>query len=105
MKKNEGELPQYHVRNSHPAIVSAEVFELVQMEIESRRQFGSRYSGRGVFASRIVCADCGGFYGSKVWHSNDQISSNKSFPLNDNIQSVCFSCEAVSTVCFPRAVC
>jgi len=71
MKKNEGELPQYHVRNSHPAIVSAEVFELVQMEIESRRQFGSRYSGHGVFASRIVCADCGGFYGSKVWHSND----------------------------------
>jgi site-specific DNA recombinase len=71
MKKNEGELPQYHVRNSHPAIVSAEVFELVQMEIESRRRFGSRYSGRGVFASRIVCADCGGFYGSKVWHSND----------------------------------
>ena len=70
MKKNEGELPQYHVRNSHPAIVSAEVFELVQMEMENRRQFGSRYSGRGVFASRIVCADCGGFYGSKVWHSN-----------------------------------
>ena len=71
MKKNEGELPQYHIKNSHPAIVSAEVFELVQMEIESRRQFGSRYSGRGVFASRIVCTDCGGFYGSKVWHSND----------------------------------
>jgi len=71
MKKNEGELPQYHVRNSHPAIVSAEVFELVQMEIESRRQYGSRYSGRGVFASKIVCADCGGFFGSKVWHSND----------------------------------
>ena len=71
MKKNEGELPQYHVRNSHPAIVSAEVFELVQMEIESRRRFGSRYSGRGVFASKIVCADCGGFFGSKVWHSND----------------------------------
>ena len=59
------------MRNSHPAIVSTEVFELVQMEIESRRQFGSRYSGRGVFASRIVCADCGGFFGSKVWHSND----------------------------------
>ena len=70
-KKNEGELPQYHVKNSHPAIVSAEVFELVQMEMERRKQIGSRYSGRGVFASRIVCADCGGFFGSKVWHSND----------------------------------
>ena len=44
---------------------------MVQMEIESRRQFGGRYSGRGVFASKIVCADCGGFFGSKVWHSND----------------------------------
>lgn len=55
---------------THPVIVSTEVFELVQMEIESRRQFGSRYSGRGVFASRVICADCGGFYGSKVWHSN-----------------------------------
>lgn len=41
------------------------------MEIESPRQYGSRYSGRGVFASKIVCADCGGFFGSKVWHSND----------------------------------
>jgi len=70
-KENEGEFPQYHVWNSHPAIVIAKLFELVQMEGESRGQFGSRYSGRGVFASRIVCADCGGFYGSKVWHSND----------------------------------
>ena len=71
MKKNEGELPQYHVNNSHSAIVSAEVFELVQMEMEHRKQFGSRYSDRVVFASRIVYTDCGGFFGSKVWHSND----------------------------------
>ncbi|MBQ8616879.1 MAG: recombinase zinc beta ribbon domain-containing protein, partial [Clostridia bacterium] len=24
------------------------------------------------FASRIVCGDCGAFYGSKVWHSTDE---------------------------------
>ncbi|MBQ4264119.1 MAG: zinc ribbon domain-containing protein, partial [Clostridia bacterium] len=30
-----------------------------------------QYSGNGCFASRIVCGDCGHFYGSKVWHSND----------------------------------
>lgn len=70
-KKNEGELPQYHVQNSHPAIVSEEVFELTQLELERRRQFGNRYSGKGLFASRIVCAECGCFYGRKVWHSND----------------------------------
>lgn len=33
MKKNEGELSQYHVNNSHSAIVSVEVFELAQMEM------------------------------------------------------------------------
>ena len=71
IKKNEGELPQYHVQNSHPAIVSEEVFELTQLELERRRQFGNRYSGKGLFASRIVCGECGCFYGRKVWHSND----------------------------------
>ena len=24
------------------------------------------------FSSKIVCGECGGFYGSKVWHSNDK---------------------------------
>ena len=71
-KKNEGEVPQYYVRNSHPAIISEEVYELVQMEIEARKEYGNRYSGKGLFASRIICGDCGGFYGSKVWHSTDR---------------------------------
>ena len=71
-KKNEGEVPQYYVQNSHPAIISEEVFDLVQLEIEARREYGTGYSGKGLFASRIVCGDCGGHYGSKVWHSTDR---------------------------------
>lgn len=71
-KKNEGEVSQYYVRNSHPAIVSEEVYELVQLEIEARKEYGNRYSGKGLFTSRIVCGDCGGFFGSKVWHSTDR---------------------------------
>ena len=59
-------------QHSHPAIVSPEVWELVQIEIEDRKIHGNRYSGKGAFASRIVCGDCGGFYGSKVWHSTDR---------------------------------
>ena len=70
-KKNEGELPQYHVKDSHPAIVSHEVWDLVQVEIERRKALGKHYSSGGVFASRVVCGDCGGFYGAKVWHSTD----------------------------------
>ena len=26
----------------------------------------------GVFASMLICGDCGNFYGSKVWHSNSK---------------------------------
>ena len=28
-------------------------------------------SGSSIFSSKIICGDCGSFYGSKVWHSND----------------------------------
>lgn len=26
----------------------------------------------GIFSSRLVCGDCGGYFGSKVWHSTDK---------------------------------
>ena len=69
---NDGsEIPKYYAQNSHPAIVSAEVFDLTQMELEWRRNLKGSYSGKSCFASRIVCGDCGSFYGSKVWHSTD----------------------------------
>ena len=71
MKVNEGEVPQYYVQDSHPAIVDADVFDLVQIELARRKSLKGQYSGNGCFASRIVCGDCGHFYGSKVWHSND----------------------------------
>ena len=70
---NDGsEIPKYYAQNSHPAIVSAEVFDLTQMELEWRRSLQGSYSGKSCFASRIVCGDCGAFYGSKVWHSTDE---------------------------------
>ncbi len=70
-KVNEGEVPQYYVTNSHPAIVSEEVFDLAQSELEKRK--GLRYtSSSSCFSSRIICGDCGGIYGSKVWHSTSK---------------------------------
>ena len=32
---------------------------------------GNRFSAKGPLASRLVCADCGAFFGAKVWHSTD----------------------------------
>ena len=70
---NDGsEIPKYYAQNSHPAIIGAEVFDLTQMELEWRRSLGGSYSGKSCFSSRIVCGDCGAFYGSKVWHSTDE---------------------------------
>ena len=70
-KRNEGELPQYKVEDSHPAIIAPETWDLAQLEMERRSRLGSRFSSKGPLSCRLVCADCGGFFGSKVWHSTD----------------------------------
>lgn len=70
-KDNEGEVPQYYVENSHPPIIEPLEFDMVQAEIARRKAIGNYYSGNSVFSSKLVCGDCGGFYGQKVWHSTD----------------------------------
>ena len=72
MKVNEGEVPQYYVENSHPAIVPADMFEMVQQELARHKLLGKQHNGTSVFAGKIVCGCCGERYGSKVWHSNSK---------------------------------
>ena len=72
MKVNEGEVPQYYVENSHPAIVSSEMYDLVQQELERRKNQRRQHNGTGLFSDKLICGCCGHPYGSKVWHSNDQ---------------------------------
>lgn len=43
---------------------------MVQQEMKRRKKARNRYSGNSIFASQIICGECGSFYGSKVWHSN-----------------------------------
>ena len=70
-KINEGEVPQYYVEKSHPAIVSAEVFDLAQYEMKRRAKKGRHTSAASIFSDKLVCGECGAVYGSKVWHSTD----------------------------------
>ena len=72
MKVNEGEVLQYYIEESHQPIIDPAEFDKVQAEFARRKGLGHRYSGGGIFASRIVCGDCGAFYGPKVWHSNSK---------------------------------
>lgn len=69
-KKNEGEVASYYVQGSHQAIIDKDEWEMVQAELVRRKEIGASYSGRGPFASRLICADCGSFYGPKIWHAN-----------------------------------
>ncbi len=71
-KVNEGEVPQYYVENSHPAIIEPDVFDMVQLEMKRRKEKGGHHSGASCFSSKIVCGECGNFYGSKVWHSTSK---------------------------------
>jgi len=74
VEKNRGHLPQYYVENSHPAIIDKEEWEIVQAELMRRDEIGSAYSGNSIFSSKLICGDCGGFYGRKKWHSTSKYS-------------------------------
>ncbi len=69
--KNNGEVPQYYVEDSHPAIIDPDQFRLVQ-DIFAERAHDPKHSGATIFSGKIRCGCCGGWYGSKVWHSNDK---------------------------------
>jgi site-specific DNA recombinase len=71
-KVNEGEIPQYYVENNHEAIIDSAIFDMVQRELEARQAGKNRHSGTHIFAGKIKCAQCGSWYGSKVWHSNSK---------------------------------
>ena len=71
-KRNDGEVQSYYVRGSHPAIVSEEVFDLAQSELRRRQESGRHICSDSIFAGKLVCGECGGLYGSKVWNSNSK---------------------------------
>lgn len=71
-KVNEGEVPQYYVEHSHEPIITPEEFDKVQTELARRKQISRQYSGKSIFSSRIVCGDCGSYFGSKVWNSTSK---------------------------------
>ena len=71
-KANAGEIPQYYVKNNHPAIIAPEAFDMVQRELERRGKGKGSHSGVHLFSGRIKCGQCGNWYGPKVWHSTSK---------------------------------
>jgi DNA invertase Pin-like site-specific DNA recombinase len=78
MKKNNGELPKYLVKDHHEAIISRSLFELVQAEIARRagkrkvsdktsKTQQSKYSSRYALTELLVCGNCGSAYRRVTW--------------------------------------
>ncbi|WP_346726819.1 recombinase family protein [Congzhengia minquanensis] len=67
VRKNDGEVAQYLVQNSHDAIIEPEVFDKVQELLAEYSKRRAKVRTNHPFAGKIICGDCGGFYGHKVW--------------------------------------
>lgn len=74
-RPNTGELPMYYIEKDHEPIVSPETFQMVQEEMRRRREAGSNMQCVSIFSSRIICGDCGGYYGRKIWHSSTKYTA------------------------------
>ena len=92
--KNIGQRNRYYVKDSHPAIVPAEVFDKTQEEMAKRSRFasnedgvveivGSKYNGKYLLGNLLVCGDCGVSYrrrterGKVVWRCATRIEKGK----------------------------
>lgn len=71
---NNGHVPQYYVENSHPAIISKEIFAAVQAEFTRRSSMrGYSKTGKSAFTSeypfsgKLFCHNCGAKYTRRQW--------------------------------------
>ena len=70
LKRNEGEVPQYYVEKHHEPIISREVHALVQSEFERRKGMTGKLNTKRMLSGRMRCAQCGSWFGRKIWHAN-----------------------------------
>jgi len=77
VEKNTGVLEKFYVTDNHEAIIDKEEWDMVQCELRRRREKGLSYSSISIFASKLICGDCGGYYGKKIWHSTDKYRSER----------------------------
>lgn len=86
IKKNNGKLPQYYIKDNHPAIIPREIFFRIQEEITRRnskkpantkkaKTNRGRFTSKYALSERLVCGDCGCYFRRVTWniHGRKQI--------------------------------
>lgn len=77
-KRNEGELPQYYVEGDHEAIVSAEIFERAQKELERRSKKNTEApeniqpSAAELMLPKLICGECRCQYAARTLYSTQR---------------------------------
>ena len=71
-KVNEGEVPQYYVKNSHEAIIDPDIFDIVQYELKFWRENSRFMTSKYPFSSKLRCATCGEYFVSRVLHTKSK---------------------------------
>ena len=71
VRKNNGEVKQYLVENSHDPIIDPETFDLVQQRMATFSATRKHNHSSGPYANCLICGDCGNCYGHKVWRHKD----------------------------------
>lgn len=77
--ENTGQVPQYYVEESHPAIIDKDMWEAAQFEVERRHKYATEHGIQKIcgtndnpFAGRVICGTCGHIFGRKVWNSTNE---------------------------------
>ena len=66
-QRNRGERDQYYVENSHPAIISREVFEATKERIAEQEQYAPKKPKQQYLLSQMIfCNECGWAYKRRV---------------------------------------
>ncbi|OLR55025.1 hypothetical protein BHK98_02460 [Hornefia porci] len=72
--KNEGQLPMYHIKNDHEAIIDKEIWEAVQIELDRREAFMKehklttlgQFTDKRPFSHKVICGCCGHTYSRRT---------------------------------------
>lgn len=89
--KNNGELPQYYIEDSHPSIIDKTTWELVQLEFERQKDYCQAHQIKGryhnnqdqfPFSGRVTCGVCGNTYMQMIDDEGNKYFRCRSFKGN-----------------------
>lgn len=101
--RNEGEIAQYYVKDSHPGIIPKDEWDAVQLEFTRREAYKKAHrlthygygSEMRPFSMKVICGDCGAIYGRKqmlgkkgetYWQCNTRCAHGVGACGNDNVK-------------------